>query len=168
MNEQLKNTIKQRSADAEALLRRIIKVQVDEVITYSDLSGVIHRDVQNDARHVLQSARRAAMKEHGMVFDCVMNVGLKRLNDVAIVEGSDDFVRKIRRTAGRGAKQTLCANYDKLNKDEKIKFNTNLSLLGAVRQFTQPAKRNLIEQQVINANAQVPFAETMKLMTKNA
>ncbi len=93
-----KKTIAERSYETDAIYRQIIKLNIDEIVTYKQLSGIIGRDIRQ-ARNYLATARRIAQRDNGIVCSVVRNVGIKRLRDVAIVESANASIRSIRRKA---------------------------------------------------------------------
>ncbi len=95
-----KKTIAERSYETGAIYQRIIKLGVDEVITYQEISNLISRDIRQ-ARGYLNTARRIAQRDNGFVFGTVRNIGIRRLNDVAIIESANISIRSIRRKASR-------------------------------------------------------------------
>lgn len=156
-------TIQQLSIDARLLTDRLLKTPIGQVATYADLSETISRDVTSaTGRGALRTARRVAQREKGAVFDCVRNVGLKRLDDVGIVEGSTMTTARIRRTARRGMERLAAVqNFDGMPNAAKIQHNATMSVLGAIRSLAGPMSIKKIEDKV--AAAPLPTADTLKI-----
>jgi len=122
-----------RSLDTEAILQRLIRATRDDpYVTYKEASGIIGRDVQQEARYVLDSARRAAERDYGMVFGVEQNVGLKLLTDEETVQAALKPIEHTRRTARRTARMLTTVDYDKLSPESQLTHNTRLSQLGVL------------------------------------
>jgi hypothetical protein len=161
-------TIRETSVDAQALAKVLEAAQPGEVVPYATLSAVIRKDVQRAGYSTMDSARRLLIRDKGMVFEAVLNVGLKRLEGSGIVALGPDANGRIRRTAGRAIKKMACIGtaYDSLSTDEKSSYNSNISALGAVKLFTGAPSIKRIESQVRASSAQLPPAEVLGLFAK--
>jgi hypothetical protein len=138
-------------SDSAQLARLLASLAVGDEILYSQLSAAISRDVQNEARHALDHARRRLLRDEQRVFDVLRDIGLRRLNDREIVQTSDRARAHIRRTARKAARTVLCANYEALDRDMQTKHNVALSVLAvteimaaekAARRITQEVRKS--------------------------
>lgn len=154
------------SVDTQLLYRHLVEHEATEVpITYEELSELIGRDVQREARHLLQSARRRALKRDRIVFGTVTGVGLRRLSDEEVAATGESFLKRIRRTARRASETVTCVqDFEKLPADAKAKHNATLSLAGVLRHFTQPRRVLQLEEKVLDSSHALPTAETIKLL----
>ena len=73
------------SIDVKTLCKAFAESHVGQIFTYKDLSQLIERDVQTEARNILTSARKITQRELGYVFGTIHGEGLKRLSDIEIV-----------------------------------------------------------------------------------
>ena len=124
------------SAEARTLASILAEASVGDVVDYETLNRAIGRDVRGAARAGLSSARSLVQREKRFVFSCVNNVGLKRLSDTEIVGLSDGARDHIRRTSRRTAKKLTCVDYDAMPKDQQVKHNTALSMLGVIGELS--------------------------------
>jgi hypothetical protein len=90
------------------------EVAVGAHVSYKELSSKVGRDVTRAARHVLQSARRRLLREHGIVFDAVIGEGLVRLDDSGVVTTASRSTDRIRRTARRELHRQATVNPERL------------------------------------------------------
>lgn len=111
------------SSDSLALAKALESIKINETVEYQKLSSAIGRDVQGVGRSAMQQARKVVQRDHKMVFDVVRGVGLRRLDDDAIVDASDKSISVVRRGIRRAAKRLVCADYEALTKDKKTKHN---------------------------------------------
>lgn len=144
----LMNTTKaipELSVDTQTIERILLAADVGTVIEYTVLSAAIGRNVQTDARHIMESARRRVLKSHRMVFEPVIDVGLKRLDDAGIVSLGPAYTGRIHNMARRGAqKLTAVQHFDELPNELKLEHNVRLAQLGAVRHMSgSRAAKNL-------------------------
>jgi hypothetical protein len=157
-------TIGETSADARFLYQEIIKVSIGDAITYKALSGLIGRDVQDEARGALMTARRIAERDKNIVFGVIRDVGLKRLNDAEIVSTGEDARGRIRRIARRSVARVLRVNnYAELSQEDKVRHNAYASLFGAIEQMASPKSIAKLEQYAKDAQAELPIKRTLEL-----
>jgi hypothetical protein len=127
------------SIDTQILERALLLVGVGDVVTYAQLSGVISRDVQEEARHHLASARRRVLRGHRMVFEPVMNVGLKRLDDAGKIAAGRWHIKRSRNQAKFAqVKVSAVDDFDALPNNLKVEHNMSLAQTGALLHMTSP------------------------------
>lgn len=144
-------SISELSADTLALESALMTVAVGATVTYRELSAVICRDVQGKARSLLTSARRRVLRDQDALFEPVVRVGLKRLDDIGKVQAADVRPR-IRRIARRGRqKAASVTDFDALPNDVKVSHNMLMALLGAIDYAAQPATGRKLEAHIGNA-----------------
>jgi len=163
-----KRTIPQVSIDTTVLYDRIIKAKIGDFISYNELSQLLNRNVQKEARVNLTSARRKALNNNKILFECVSGRGIKRLNDIEMVETGQSTLTKIKRAARLGAKKITCVkNFNELPNDVKIKHNANLSALGVISLFSKNKSISKIEDQTKVSNDLISIGKTMELFNNN-
>lgn len=162
MEKKLKTqVIPEASLDTKLLHQRLVEVPVGGDVSYADLSSLIGRNVQDEARGSLESARRMAYRDR-LVFDVVRGVGLRRADDVAKVDGCHAGVQRLRRGAVRiGKRLASVENFAALPNDKKIQHNTLASFAGVIAEATKPAQLKKLEDQVTKAQASLPLAKTL-------
>lgn len=147
-------TIPELSVDTRLLYQRILKLNPDETISYAELSAVIGRDVTGSARSNLFSARNKALRE-GINTEAVTKVGIKRLTDTQTVGTTDGRVRDhIRRVTGKAVKKLATVDFNNLSNPDKVKHNTAVSHLGALRAFAADKIAPRIERKVKESNGE--------------
>jgi hypothetical protein len=154
------------SVDARMVFERLATAPVGETVTYKELNALIGRDTQNGGRPVIASARRKAMSEHRMVFAVVKNVGLKRLNDVEIVDTAQHDLSKVHRAARRAGRRITMVEFDKLPNDRKVRHNTFMSMFGALHSMTTQGSVKILEKRVAESQAALPLAKTLEVFQK--
>lgn len=158
-----KQIVKQMGIDAQTIYRKMAEVKVGNILTYDTMKGLIKRDVQNDARGAMETARRKALREDRMVFEAVSNVGLKRLDDLGIISVGADYINKIRRYSRKGAQKITCVtDFDALPNEEKIKHNAALSILAVMSHITKNKSLKAVEQRVIDSSEKLPIMKTLE------
>ena len=161
-------TIPQLSVDAVMLYNRITNSNPGDVILYSELNGIIGRSVQKGSGYgVMQTARRKAMNENNMVFSTIANVGIKRLHDSEIAQSGESVRKAIRRKAKAGIKTLSCVrDFDGLSKEDKLQHNTNMSMIGALYQFSSTNTVKKISNVVETTSSAIPVVKTLELFSK--
>lgn len=152
------------SIDTQMIYERLEKSAIGELVEYQELSALIGTDVQSKGRGYMETARRMAMRDKGMVFEPVRNVGLKRLADTEIVRSGQAYISKIRRHARRGMRVLVSVqDFNSLPNDLKVRHNATASMLGAVAQFSGGAAQKRIEGAVEQAGQKISYAKTLEL-----
>lgn len=133
------------------------------VLSYDELSTVVCRNVQREARHCLTTARKKLLREQNVFFDCLRSVGLKLCDDDEKVEAGASFLRKIRRSARQGAKITASVqDYATMSREKQVQHNAQLSLYGAMYDMTAQNKVKALEAKVEQAQKKLPLAKTLE------
>lgn len=145
-DEQKKSIIAQVSITAKLLVIRLQKANIDEIITYEELSQLAGQDVQHQARSAMETARRIVMKESGKVFDPVRGVGLKCLSREATIQVATTFTTKTRRLANR-TKRKLDTITDPATLDAQhfAKYAMVGSVIALIKDITKEKTQKKIE-----------------------
>ena len=157
-----KQPIFKLSVDTQLVIDRLMKAQVGEVVTYADLSAILGRNIQYASRGCLTTACKRLQADHAIVFGTVRSVGVKRLNDSEKVAAGLSSIPKIRSQARNGAKRIVCAQYDALSKEDKVKHNTGLSFLGVMGEMTKPKIQLALAERVKEAQDKLPLQRTLE------
>jgi len=159
----MKKTIAELSIDTKTLYDRLVGADVGENISYKDLSSLIMRDVQSEARGNLNSARRMAMRDNQIVFGVIIGKGLKRLSDAETAKTGNVSLSKIRRETRRGIKRvTAISDFDSLPNDSKIAHHTSLSVLGVLGECTKASRVKRIETKIEQTGNSLPVRKTLE------
>ena len=155
------------SIDTRMLYECLAKSNVGDLISYTQLNEIINQNVQKEARHLMMSARRIARRENQLVFDCVANVGLKRLNDVQICNTETRRMDHIRRTSKEGIRDLACVqDFNALPNDAKIKHNAGMALYGILSELTRISSVKRIEAKVREKHETLTLTETLDAFIK--
>jgi len=158
----MKPSIPEISVDSQALIKRLKEIPKGETISYDDLSKVIASDVRGKSNYALKRALHRLVRDERIVFGAVHGVGLKRLEDKDHVGIGQSAVRKFRRASRKAAEKMMCADYDKLNNEEKLEFNTQISILGALSMVTKSNKVLQIREAVRKSQDRLPLNQTLE------
>lgn len=143
--------IAELSIDTQTLERALLIIPVGGVVSYSELSGLIGRDVQDDASHNLSSARHRVQRDHAMCFEPVRGSGLKRLSDESIVGTVAAAFGRVRNIARRGRNRLACVqDFDALPNDLKVRHNLAASIFGVLSHVTKESSAKKLEAGVAN------------------
>lgn len=156
------------SVDAQILSKRLSQAATGEVVSYGEMTELINRDVTGTARSVLVTARRDVMREHRMVFEAVISVGIKRLSDSTLSSVGTASLRRIHRAAVTGMRKLACVNdFEAMTKEEKIRHNTSASVLGAIKQSTLLGSIQKVEHVCQQADGRmISFDGTIKAFSQ--
>jgi hypothetical protein len=157
------------SVDAVLLSKTLAQLKPGEQVSYDALGALVPgRELLGKHRYLMDTARGIALKEHGIVTGCVSGKGLKRLTNEEIVTLPDATIAHIRRVSKRASRKVLCTDYEALDAAGKQKFNSSLSVMGAIIQFTGSKSLAAVSDKTEKAMARLPVDETLMLFMKNA
>ena len=158
-------TIPEAGVDSRLAYERLIKAELGEVVTYDELSRLVRRNVQADGRHVIETARRMAQREDQIVFECVRNVGLRRMLDGEIAQLGRPAIRSIRRKARRTVRKIACiSDFDALKNEEKDSHNIGLCVLGVVAHCLEPRRVKKLGHKLLDSSHGLPTAAALDVL----
>lgn len=157
--------IPELSVDTMAIYNALREMEIDEIITYEELSDLIGRDVSpnGDAYSCQASARRKCLADDGIVIECVRSVGVKRLNDEAVARTGDHSINRIKRESNRGLKRiSSVQDFNSLSSEAKISHNAAFSVLGVLAHLTKANHVKKVERAVTSSQAVLPLGQTLR------
>lgn len=154
------------SVDAQALAKRLEQANIGDVVTYDELSSIIHHNVQHTHRHILYSALKILQREQRKVFGCVQKIGVRRLDDAEIAVTWKHDVKSISRRTSRATRRVSCAEVDKLDAQGKRELCTGLSVMGFIRQFTKRDSVKTIAGAIHETPKRLDYKESLRLFSK--
>lgn len=149
--------VQQMGIDAQILVDLLRKVGVGEEITYETMTEAVGRDVQKD-RGSLFTARNRLMRDEGICFCAVQNVGLRRLGDNEKVKVAGTYIDKIRRTSKRGMMLLASASYEGLDREGRQRHNLLASHLGTLAAISTSTAQKKLEGKMSDAKLPVALA----------
>ncbi len=139
--------IRPAARETDLIYQRLSKTSEGDVVTYSELSAMIGRDITT-CRGYLATARRQVLREHGMVFAPVTGVGVRHCNDIEKVGLGMDLERQARRRNNKAIKTTIAVkDYDALPPEVKDQHQRTLIRARMIQMFTKKSRINEIAQQ---------------------
>jgi hypothetical protein len=162
-----KQTIQELHADSITLYNKLLKVTVEKpLITYKELNEAIIGNTQQGARGRLATARRMMQREHNILFDTVIGLGLKRMTDHDVISSKDKHYQKIRRTTNRSIRDlTTLQDFDSLSNKERTTHLATLSGFKVLQHFIKPKQVKLLEDCVAHKQEQLSIASTIEAIT---
>ena len=143
-DETPKQPIFRASVETTQIYDRLKASKIGDIVSYTELSEIIGKNVQYAGRSNLVSAIRMLERDR-IVFASVKDIGVKNLNDIEKVQFGNSGIDRIRRLSRRSSRKILCSEYDLLDDAAKLKYNASLSVLGAVAVFSKPTSIARIE-----------------------
>lgn len=157
-----KKNIRETSGDTRLLYQRLVRAEIGDFISYKELCEIIDRDVQKEGRCYLVTARKMAQRDDDKVFGVVTNEGLKCLNSTEIIDTAAFSIEHIKRTSRKTIRRISCIqDISTLPNEEKIRFNTYASTIGAISVMTKGSSIKKIEAKVQETQEQLPYIKTL-------
>jgi hypothetical protein len=157
-----KQAIAERSAEANLLIKRLKQLKVGEVIDYAELNKLFDGDVQGKHRYLLETARRVILNEERVVLECVFGKGVKRLENDAIPAIAEQARTRINRISKGASKKLACVDYDKLTNEQRLDWNTHMSMMGALTLVTKTASVKQLRAAVSTQQERLPLNKTLE------
>ena len=154
------------AADTRILINVIEKVLIKEsreMISYSEMSAAIGRNVQSESRGLLKTARKHVQENNRVMLATIRNDGISlSVNYNGALAQAATRIRKCKR---KYCKLVQNAIIDKeLPPDESIELNGRLSALECMELFTRPnMPKKLLDYIKDRGPKELPTAETLKL-----
>jgi len=159
-----------RSVETTGLIKRLAALEQGETVTYEELAPIAlgacaPHEIKNP---YLLSARRILQDNERMLFRGISNLGIKRLTDPEIIERSEKQLSATQRKAEAEMRYVSYVDFDKLEPDEKITHNTNISVFNVMKTVSQPQKVAQIKKTIANTgNIPLQIAETIGIFSKD-
>lgn len=165
MVETKKRAIPELSIDTQTLERLLATIPVGGFISYSALSAAIGRNVQVGARGNLNSARRRLLRSERILFEPVLNEGLKRLDDRGKVSTGRSHIRRAHNQAKMAYQKTVSVDhFDAMPNELKVEHNIVLAQAGALKSMTSERSRRQLETSITETKAHLSLRESLQLM----
>jgi len=152
-----------RSMETE-LLRMFLVEQLapGTHLTYAELSDVIEKDVQGEARGALISARKIVEKENGIVTVAIRGVGIYRLREGEVAPHVKVTVRKkLNNACERSLEQLKCVKLEELNNVQLLEHKFTESVTKTLG-FMTTAKVQSAIQKKVTFNTVMPTAQLLE------
>jgi hypothetical protein len=150
------------------LLADLLMASESNVVNYEALSGAIGQSVQGKARGYLLTARDIVLREKGMVFRPLRNIGLMRLAKSDVTK-LDDRRLHARRTHRKALREHSTVSPDQVSPDEWI-TNVAKCAFHEMNMHTHDGKRlKQIEQSIRDSpQHQLNLKATLQLFAGEA
>lgn len=156
---------KKYTAESEALEKLLRQIKPEGIVTYRTISEVIKEDPQKQAGRGIVYRLRKKLLADGIVFYPVAGVGIKRLTDAEMIDASVLEGKYGHRKYKKSLHVLKAANYDELSPEDKIRHNSQATVVAAVQLFQAPKQRRLIEQAVRDRHDELDVTSTLQLFT---
>jgi len=158
-----KKSIREASADARLLYKRLSEMNSGDFVSYAELSAIIGRDIQHEGRGYLNTARLMCEREDSKTFGIITNQGLRCLNNGEVINTAAHAVTRIKRASRKSIRRLQCVNdISALSNDEKIRLNTYASILGVMATMAKGSSIKKIEARVQETQEQLPYIKTLE------
>lgn len=151
-------------------VRKLIEFLLQrDMASYTEMSRLVNRELQGRERHVLESAKRAIQREHGIVFVAVRGLGIKRASNVQIASMATDHVhRKTKRTLNRAKKLDTLVNPQAMSNDARDNFYGGRMVNQALGYTLSRKFRSKIDKELADRGEQTDLTDVIALFSKRA
>lgn len=153
-----------RAVQRAAVLTALRAVTEGGTISYADLSAAAGEDVRA-IRHVLTDAREIIRDQDGVLFETVIDHGLRRMGggDVAMtIPGYRS--RRARSQATKGVRElATVASPGDLPQAQRMAYQSGVAMLGAIAAVTSATATRRIQAECARVDQALTVAETLRL-----
>ena len=154
------------SLESDLLYRRLTTAEVGEEITYSELSALIGRDVQDAGAGNLATARNKALNQNQIVFGTIRNVGIVRLDDAGRLGATKAHINRSRRIVRKGRKVAATVDPAKLSPDERGEYRNIVTTAAVLDLVTRPMVQKKLAVATGSAGRSLAVKEVLGLFAK--
>jgi hypothetical protein len=135
------------SLDTQMLIEKLRELDYSASATYRELSELIGRNVQKEARHVLDSAVRYLAREESIFFSVMRTSGIQRVTESDYSKAVPLIGRKrIRKAAGDIERKLGFVPIEKLGKEEQKEVNTNRAFANTLKNWAREKEAKKIHE----------------------
>jgi hypothetical protein len=165
MMSEEKRSIPERSAETWAAVSLLRTIPELGIVTYEQLAASIGCDPQREGRHHVVRAAEILAREDAIEFAPVVNVGMKRADDLLKVSLGRFRLRKAARQARR-SRRALAAveKWDALPDDKKREHNILAAQAGAIQAMASVRTERLLAGKTNGSRLKLDPGESLKLM----
>lgn len=142
-----KQNFKNTNIDSKTLFELFQTKKVDEIATYTELKSVCLKKEDEYFRGSIARALKQ-LRNIGIVFHNVRNVGYKRANSTEIVNKAPKFLQSARRKLTTSVSELEAVDNEKLTNEELIKKNTYYAAHNLILYIAKTKQIKALEQNV--------------------
>ena len=146
------------------LLADYLRKNTDREVSYADLSAVIGADVQAKGRTYLLTARRIVLRESGIVFRPLRNIGLMRLTHAEVAK-LEDREQHIRRTAKTNLMERKTVDFSAIPEDARLSCIAKITL-ATLTVHVHSSKQMKALEGAIPKNKELDLSQTLEAFRK--
>lgn len=149
------------SSDTTAIVRLLLEANVGATVAWRTMSDHLGRDASpvGPGYAATLAARRILERDYRIAFEAVPNEGLRRLENVEIVQSGDRFIDKARRAVKRGIVRLTCVEYATLPRERQVQHNAKISAMSAIAELGSNKSIRRIENEIADSNDALPAAK---------
>jgi hypothetical protein len=153
------------SAETEKVINHMRQTQVGEVITWQTLHALASTANRQKLTGCLTTARKHLLNEDKAVFAAVRGVGLKRLDNVEVVQQEGTTAIKVRRAVSKSMRRLSTVDPEGLDNGSKLQYRATSAALGAIHLCVKPSTLGKVKQLVID-NGKIEAGNVLDLFRK--
>ena len=150
------------AVETKIVLERLALMQPGETVTYEELDKITGCNVRKRS-YVMRTPIKKLLTDSGKVFVAERSVGLRLVRNSEIPQLSNKDITRIRHIAQRSIRHLAAVKFEELSVEEKVRHNTNMTLLAMFQRVTTPNSVKVIEESVKRQSNPLPITETLKL-----
>lgn len=155
----------ERHWQTQALVDMFVALKENEVMPYADLAKRCKID-EPSVRKRIQSAKKIALREHGVVIDVVRGAGVCRLSQDLVTAPVGRAVGRMRsaaRTGHRLIKHGI-TDFSRLPADTKSTVFMQQAIVGTVLLATDRSSKRILKDHADATNSEIKIGRTLELL----
>jgi hypothetical protein len=152
------------AAEIERLVNRLLEVEPLETITHEQMSQTIGESATSPrGRNIVARARERIRREKGYVFRALTGIGYERCDDPAKLVITSEGIRSVRRKVRKNEAVLDSVELDKLEEANRTQYVLNKTVLGLLRQGSDPRFKKAIERRLSDSSTNIGKTDLLRL-----
>lgn len=157
---------RQASPETIAFKRLLATLKPGESMTYDQMTQTLGFDPRAHLTK-LYTVRDGMRRRGESVIEVVPKTGIRRLQDNEVVnEHARQYLRRVSRSASRGAGANSSVNYGELSQADQTRHNVTQAAFGAMRLLSTKKSQATIEDGMREARITLPPRDVLSLFSK--
>jgi hypothetical protein len=163
-NEEVVKPPYSAGAEIERLVNRLLEAEPLEVVTHDQMSETIGESALSPrGRNIVARAKERIKREHGFVFRALVGIGYERCDDPAKLAVVSGGIHSVRRKVRRTESVLNSVELDKLEEANRTQYALNKTVLGLLRQGSDPRFRRAIEKRLSDSSTNIGKTDLLRL-----
>jgi hypothetical protein len=153
------------SQETERVINALKAVDIGGLATWSSLKALAGTASDQKFKGCIITARKHLLNEDKAVFAAIRGIGLKRLDNIEVVQQEGTTAIKVRRAVSKSLRRLSTVDPENLDSGSKTQYRATSAALGAIGLCVKPSTLGKVRQLAID-NGKVEANNVLELFRK--